>query len=408
MTARQQGFIVPALLLVLVFAGLATMLGRRDLREAGESQRYLVTMRNLAKAREALLAYAQTYHLTHPGKPPGFLPCPDKLRVGGLEGSANAPCGATGVYAVGRLPYRTLGLSPLRDGSAECLWYAVAGSFKNAPVNTEHNWDTAGQFSVVDRDGRVLNPATPGTQRAVAVVFSPGPPLAAQSRGTPGAQCSGGEDASVALSAFLEGNFANPGNTPVVITQGRPADPVQNDMVAWITAADVFSDRFVRRSDFRSFVNTMLTSLESAISMHPDPHPVNPVTIGNIERGDFPLPIPVPPLPATLSTTEQVINDVLTRYATWADQFRYFRCVDGLPCLTVYDDATGFVSSCPAAIVFAGQALPTQAREGSGGATAEYFENTNVAAIDAVTGNFVGLPAYDVAAPDRDLVRCLP
>ena len=402
----QNGFVVAALLLVLVFASMAMMLGQRDLRAAGESQRYLVTMRNLAKAREALLAYAQTYHLTHPGKPPGFLPCPDKLRVGGLEGSSNAPCGATGVYAIGRLPFRTLGLSPLRDGYGECFWYAVAGTFKNAPVNDEHTWDTAGQFSVVDLDGRTLNPATPGEQRAVAVVFSPGPPLAAQSRGTPGAQCNGGDDASVALSAFLEGGYASPGTVPIAVTQGHPGNAGVNDITAWITAADVFSDRFVRRSDFGSFVNTMLASLSSAISMHPDPRPANPLTVGNIQRGDFPLPIPAPPPPATLSATEMVINDVLTRYAAWAGQFRYFRCVDGSPCLTAIDDS-GFVSTCPAAIVFAGHAAPAQVREGSGGATSAYFEGTNVSAIDSVTGNFVGPPSYDTMAPPKDLVRCL-
>ncbi len=36
---------------------------------------------------------------------------------------------------IGRLPWRTLGLEPLRDGNGECLWYAVSGSHQRHPAS---------------------------------------------------------------------------------------------------------------------------------------------------------------------------------------------------------------------------------------------------------------------------------
>jgi hypothetical protein len=33
---------------------------------------------------------------------------------------------------MGRLPRKTPGLDALKDGSGECLWYAVSGTYKNS------------------------------------------------------------------------------------------------------------------------------------------------------------------------------------------------------------------------------------------------------------------------------------
>ena len=84
---------------------------------------------SLAQAREALLAYTATYRDTHPDEVFGYLPCPDAVG----NGQAAASCGSAGDASIGLLPYKTLGLPDLRDSSGVCLWYAVAGSFKNNP-----------------------------------------------------------------------------------------------------------------------------------------------------------------------------------------------------------------------------------------------------------------------------------
>ncbi len=405
MRRREGGLILPALLILLLFGGIAVMLGGNDLAARVELHYHQATISKLARARAALIGYAQSYHLTHPGQSVGYLPCPD-LDSATDEGSAEwRNCGYKGDFAIGRFPYRTLGLPPLRDGYGECLWYAVAGSFKNKPKGDTLNWDTPGQFNISD-GSRSLIPALHGDQLAVAVVFAPGRPLAGQNRGSSARRCSGDAVAASALQAYLEGDYAVPGNLPIAITQGRPTGSAKNDVVAWITADDVFSKHFVK---------TMLDSLASSISAHPDPRPVNPVTFNNIDRGSFPLPIPAPPPPATLSATEKMINSVLTGYAAWADHFRYFRCVDvdDPPCLTVMDDSDSdpdsdpdSVSTCPAAIVFAGQASPGQVREGNS-VTSAYFEDPNVDAIDNITGHFVGPPNYSDMMPAKDIVRCL-
>ena len=78
------------------------------------------------------------------------------------------------------LPHGTV-----RDGDGECLWYAVAGPFKNNPKGPSMDWDTPGQFEITDTT-RTLNPAAQADQRAAAVVFAPGRPLTNQARTTNG------------------------------------------------------------------------------------------------------------------------------------------------------------------------------------------------------------------------------
>src|SRR5688572_7702946 len=114
----------------------------------------------LALAKEALIGYAASA----PNRP-GALPCPDTDN----DGSANGPSVGNGECTsyLGRLPWRTLALPDLRDGSGERLWYAISPVFRN--------WPTAGPFFP-----GVLNSDTPGalaitgiTDPAIAIIFSP-------------------------------------------------------------------------------------------------------------------------------------------------------------------------------------------------------------------------------------------
>jgi hypothetical protein len=66
---------------------------------------------------------------------------------------------------IGRLPWRTLGLPDLRDGSGERLWYALSPNYRDHPSAGALNSDTLGQLAVTG--------ATP-TSNVVAIIFAPG------------------------------------------------------------------------------------------------------------------------------------------------------------------------------------------------------------------------------------------
>ena len=73
--------------------------------------------RALATAAAALIGYAAA-----DDNRPGSLPCPDTDNNGSSQLYAGSFCPSE----IGRLPWRTLGLPDLRDGSGERLWYAVS------------------------------------------------------------------------------------------------------------------------------------------------------------------------------------------------------------------------------------------------------------------------------------------
>ena len=131
---------------------------------------------HLQQAKEALVGYALAYADTHANSLPGYLPCPDTNG----DGDAELACGSVGQSALGFLPWRTLGLAPLRDDSGSCLWYAVSGAYKAAPpgaLSTEAN----GQLLLFDAALNSLNGAA-NSDAGIAIVFAPGKVVPGQSR----------------------------------------------------------------------------------------------------------------------------------------------------------------------------------------------------------------------------------
>lgn len=143
---------------------------------SSQSVRGTTDRKVLQQAKEALLGHALSYAAINPNSPPGYLPCPD---FNG-DGLSDAPCGGANQSVLGRLPWRTLGLGPLRDSSGSCLWYAVSGRYKAAPagaVSTEAD----GQFLLFDDALNSLN--GPNQEAAaIAVVIAPGSAHAGQNR----------------------------------------------------------------------------------------------------------------------------------------------------------------------------------------------------------------------------------
>ena len=121
----------------------------------------------LAQARDALLAYTSGRLTTNR---PGELPCPDRNNNGTAETNCN-----TTANRIGRLPWSTLGIADLRDGSGERLWYAVSANFKNNAAVTPLNSTTPGQLTVTG-----IAPSS----NVIAIVFAAGPVVSGQSRTT--------------------------------------------------------------------------------------------------------------------------------------------------------------------------------------------------------------------------------
>lgn len=178
-TSRGFAFIVP--LAFMTVGALYLFVSQLD-AAAVERRREEATTLALAQAKEALIAYAVSVSLTGAARP-GDLPCPDNWSLGhpnaGTPSSDNAalttPCN-TPQKRLGHLPWRTLGIADLRDGSGERLWYAVSTNFKNNPRTGVLNSDTTGTITIRDRTGNILFDGTSNTG-VIAVIIAPGAPL---------------------------------------------------------------------------------------------------------------------------------------------------------------------------------------------------------------------------------------
>ena len=163
---RQRGQTLVAIIAVLGIgfgALIYTLLNPAQL--ALESDRN--TTKALASAAEALIGYA-----AGDDNRPGSLPCPDTDNNGSSQLYAGSYCPSE----IGRLPWRTLGLPDLRDGSGERLWYAVSRDYSRNPSGASAlNSDTVGQLTVT---------GTVPASGVVAIVFAPGGVVGSQTRNT--------------------------------------------------------------------------------------------------------------------------------------------------------------------------------------------------------------------------------
>ena len=180
----------------MVMGGAAFLISSLS-SSALQAKRQAKTSSALAQAKEALIGYSLKVLVsksdvacaaTSNCRRPGDLPCPDTDNDGDAEGSCGNASGTTGQTSrLGRLPWKTLGLPDLRDGSGERLWYAVSNNFKNNTRatcnNAVHtgclNSDTPGTINVLASDGSVEHNGS-GASGAVAVIFSPGDVLQRQ------------------------------------------------------------------------------------------------------------------------------------------------------------------------------------------------------------------------------------
>lgn len=184
--ASQRGAAL-MLMLVIMVMGIAAILVRSMSSTALQIERDRITADALAQAKDALIGFSASVNLSSSSRRPGDLPCPDSHTPGSaLEGTPSTPCDQQS-QRLGRLPWKTLGLPDLRDGSGERLWYAVSTNFKNSTRTTCTapgqagclNSDTVGTITVRNPDGNVIYDATLGNGVA-AVIIAPGDALQRQ------------------------------------------------------------------------------------------------------------------------------------------------------------------------------------------------------------------------------------
>jgi len=158
----------------------------------------------LKKAKQALINYAVMHAdgsgSGNPGEF-GYLPCPHIANA--TEGVQDLTCKARYKNTIGYLPWISLETDILRDGSGNCLWYAVSGSYKNNPNSQLINEDTNGMFQTVDDNGATIQGGL-SHERVVAIVFAAGAPVANQDRTYDPTKACGDDAANVA--EYLEGD----------------------------------------------------------------------------------------------------------------------------------------------------------------------------------------------------------
>lgn len=182
--------------------------------------------RMLSRAKHALVGYIAQKAATddHPGRPP----CPEAdgdIGDAANEGRAAANCV---LPAVGRLPWRTLGIDKLVDAAGEPLWYVVSPGWRVSAGSLVLNSNTAGQLSV---DG-VAN-------AAAALIIAPGAPLIVAASAT----CSARQQARAVAAPGM--NFRdylecqNASATSSFATSGPPGS--FNDQVLAVSSRDIWS-----------------------------------------------------------------------------------------------------------------------------------------------------------------------
>ncbi len=226
--AQQSGAALMAMLAVLILGAawwgvtlISTPINRTALDRTHNA-------RILQEAKSALIGYVAHRTAMTTENDPGRLPCPE---AAGNIGTANEgiAAGNCTLPAVGRLPWRTLGLDKWRDIAGEPLWYVVSPAWAkpNAATNTVINSNSTGQLTL-DATGDI-----------VALIIAPGRPLQVaaaagcnarvQSRTTP--------SPAIDLRDYLEcENATTPANT--AFQSAGPAESF-NDQVLSISGAEI-------------------------------------------------------------------------------------------------------------------------------------------------------------------------
>lgn len=125
---KQAGAALLVILLLLISAVSFLFVKNLNRRIGFRSEDAMATANALAQAKAALIGYASIYpDQINPNKGPGYVPCPSDVAPYDMPRSN---CAASTTSLLGRIPWRYLGISDLRDGAGERLWYAITEAYK--------------------------------------------------------------------------------------------------------------------------------------------------------------------------------------------------------------------------------------------------------------------------------------
>ncbi|MDR3411842.1 MAG: hypothetical protein P4L87_13020 [Formivibrio sp.] len=202
------------------------------------AQQAEITTQSLAQAKLSLIAWSLSQKATSYNRSrPGEFPCPDLHAPGeeyeGWPGTASDDSCNTNARRIGRLPWNTLGLPKLVDGSGETLWYMVVSPFHDS--NTAAlNSNTAQPYNL----HAFANGGSTAYPGAIAILFAPGSLLAGQVRNNASQQ--------ITPANYLEhyGSYNNASTSPTITRLNGPLTNATgtllvNDQLVVITAADI-------------------------------------------------------------------------------------------------------------------------------------------------------------------------
>ncbi len=222
---NQRGAALMVLLIIMI-VGMAAIFVSSLNSSALHITRDKVTADALTKAKEALIGRAVA-DLTSPGS----LPCPDTND----DGSADLFSGNNCPSYIGRLPWKTLGLPDLRDGSGEHLWYALSPNFRDYVSVNPINSNSVGNLTVS---------GTIAAANVVAIVFAAGPPVSGQSRSFNPITCATSNTTiaeNLCATNYLEGSnpALNTATAPNLNYQSADSTSTFNDRLMIINAGDI-------------------------------------------------------------------------------------------------------------------------------------------------------------------------
>jgi type II secretory pathway pseudopilin PulG len=433
--ARQRGVALVVLLTLvgIVFAALliTTLSGSRAAIERDQQ-----TARALQKGRDALLAYAVSVKADTAAKRPGDFPCPDLNN----DGSASTTCSAA-FERIGRLPWRTLELDDLRDGSGERLWYVLSGNFDRSTVNQCPlaggagclNSETIGTLTVRDPAGNILYNGTSLATGVVAVLIAPGPSITRQGGLVQDRSCTGDANPATCqqtkVCSSTSTPLCNPVNyldvvgPPVLTIAGATANTEDNASFTDGSTADGLIAGPISDSGGNTVVNDRLLVITQADLMQRlVPRIAREAmscltTYAAVSAGRFPFAAPVAAdysttlgdqdgtrfgrLPTALSNSAGYtgmsaawpVSCAITQpwWANWRNLVFYGVAGDfapsappspvgcGAACLTVNPPSA---ADKRAVVVVAGPPLAVQTTRGVGAPASQYLEDVNPAGAD--------------------------
>jgi hypothetical protein len=393
----KTGAALMLMLLILILGSLSFLVSSLNSSALLNTRNNKTTLA-LAQAKEALVGDTAS---TPAILSAGYLRLPDLgFGIGNEPAEGSSPPNFSGNNAdlsvIGKVPWKTLAISPSRDGSGECLWYVVSGRFKNNPTsNSAFNWDTLGQLDIIDGNAKQI------ANNVAAIIIAPGTPLDLQSRtlSNPAyTQCGGNYEARNYLdpynkfNASFEGlNYFSGGtndrlahtdkNKRFVLTQNSH----YNDRFMLITVDDIFRP-IIRRSDFSNQVTALMN----------DPYFLTAIPSNN-NKG----------------IGDNICNSQLPNNQTFCTNWKEMLLLATLPTPSsiVIDGASTGI--CRRVLIFGGQKTITQTRltPTEKANPANYLENTNLAAFAipiAHSSQFTGFSTFNANNPSAELLRCIP